>query len=161
MTIIAVYSPEEGKDKESKIFYQNLQEVLDKTNKNDIIMLAGDLNARVGNVPIQNVVGTNGEITKNINGNRLIDFASYNELKILNTFFKHKDIHKFTWRERGSHSIIDYVIVNRTATNLAQDVRVFRGSDVSSDHFLVVAKFILHARWKKTPEEKKDSRRKI
>ncbi|PSN41135.1 hypothetical protein C0J52_05209 [Blattella germanica] len=124
-------------------------------------MLAGDLNARVGNVPIQNVVGTNGERTKNRNGNRLIDFASYNELKILNTFFKHKGIHKFTWRERGSQSIIDYVIVNRKATNLAQDVRVFRGSDVSSDHFLVVAKFILHARWKKLLRKRKKQKKDL
>lgn len=96
MTIIAVYAPEKDREKESKIFYQNLQEVLDKTNNNDIIMLVGDFNAQVGNVPIQNVVGTNGERTKDRNGNHLIDFASYNELKILNTFYKHKDIHKIT-----------------------------------------------------------------
>lgn len=53
MTIIGVYSPEEGRVEETEQFYDNLQKVIDKTNANDYIVIAGDLNARVGNKPIK------------------------------------------------------------------------------------------------------------
>jgi len=42
----------------SNFFYEALQKILDKVNKNDYIMLIGDMNARVANI-----VGTNGEAT--------------------------------------------------------------------------------------------------
>jgi len=30
----------------------------------------------------------------------------------MNTFFKHKEIYKFTWEARGHNPIIDYFITN-------------------------------------------------
>ena len=51
-------------------------------------MISGDLNARVGNQPIANVVGTFGENCIPRNRKTLSEFASFNDLKITNTFFK-------------------------------------------------------------------------
>jgi hypothetical protein len=56
----------------------------------------GDLNARFGNNKIMKIVGTNGEPTVKNNGKKLIDFCTFNNMRIMNSFFKHKDIHKFT-----------------------------------------------------------------
>jgi len=56
-------------------------------NKNDSIMLIADMNARVGNNRVANIVCTNGEITLNSNGRKLIVFCTFNNLKIMNTFF--------------------------------------------------------------------------
>ena len=70
------------------------------------------MNARIRNNRVANIVGTNGEATLNSNGRKLIDFCTFNNLKIMNTFFKHKEIHKFTWEARGRKSIIDYFITN-------------------------------------------------
>lgn len=64
ITIFAIYAPESGREGDSKIFYNELQEQIDKINKNDAIILAGDFNGRVGDTPIQNVVGSNGEKVK-------------------------------------------------------------------------------------------------
>jgi hypothetical protein len=50
-------------------------------NKNDYIILAGYFNAKVGNTAIQGVVGTMGEPVSNTNGQNLIDFASFMNLK--------------------------------------------------------------------------------
>ena len=75
-------------------------------------MLKGDVNARVGNNRVINIVGTNGEATLNNNGRKLIDFCTFNNLKTMNDFFKHKELHKFTWEARGHKSIIDYFITN-------------------------------------------------
>jgi len=64
-------------------------------------MLIGDMSTGVGNNRVANIVGTNEEATLNNNSRKLIDFCALNNLKIMNTFFKHKEIHKFTWEARG------------------------------------------------------------
>ena len=48
-----------------------------------------------------------------MNHNRaaLRDFCTFNELKITHSFYRHKDIHKFTWEARGTKSVIDYIII--------------------------------------------------
>jgi len=48
--------------------------MLDKMNKNIYIILIGDMNARVGNYRVSNIVGTNEEATLNSNGRTLLDF---------------------------------------------------------------------------------------
>ena len=58
------------------------------------------MKTRVGNNRAANIVGTNGEATLNSNGTKLIDFCTFSNLKIMNTFFKHKEIHKLTWEAR-------------------------------------------------------------
>ena len=40
---------------------ETLQKILDKANKNDSLVLIGDMNARVGNNELTNVVGANRE----------------------------------------------------------------------------------------------------
>jgi len=52
------------------------------------------MNARVGNSRVSNIVGTNGEVTLNRNGRKLVVFWTFNNLKIMNTFFRHKEFHK-------------------------------------------------------------------
>jgi hypothetical protein len=68
------------------------------------------MNARVGNNRAANIVGTNGEVILNNNGKKLIDFCTINNLKLMNTFFKQREIHQFTWEARGQKSIVDYFI---------------------------------------------------
>jgi len=54
--IIGVYVPEEGREEETRRFYIQLQKEFDKCSKSDSLIITGDLNARVGNQPIPNVV---------------------------------------------------------------------------------------------------------
>jgi len=82
----------------------------------------------------------------------LRDFCAFNKLKITNSFYRHKDIHKFTWEARGTKSIIDYkIIYDRLKINI-EDTRVFRGSEIDSDHKLVENKLkidpITKTEWK-------------
>jgi hypothetical protein len=78
-----------------------LYNAIKNLNKNDMIMLMGDFNARVGNSKIEECIDTFGEQTCNRNGIKLIDFVVYNELKILNTMSDYNDSHKFTWEARN------------------------------------------------------------
>ena len=85
-TVLSLYAPEEGRTLDTIELYEELQKVINKSNKNDYLLLLGDLNGRVGKVPVHNIVGTEGETTLNNNGKRLIEFSVNNELRITNTF---------------------------------------------------------------------------
>jgi len=63
LPILGIYASTEGRDELNDEFYETLQKVLDKVNRNDYIMLIGDMNVRVGNNRVINIVGTNGEAT--------------------------------------------------------------------------------------------------
>jgi len=105
------------------------------------------MNARVGNNKVTNIVGTNGAATLNRNSRKLIDFCTFNNLKIINTFFKQKEIHKFTWEARGHKSIIDYFITIMKNSKVIQDFRVYRSNKIDSDHYLLWAKANFPPRW--------------
>ena len=124
--MLAVYVPAEGKTEQTEEFYKTLQDQIDKINKNDYIIVAGDYNSRVGKIPIDRILDTNGEITVNNNGHKLKEFASVNELKITKTFFRHKEIHKMTWSARGYRSIVDYVLTNKKLSSSVKYTSVLR-----------------------------------
>ena len=105
------------------------------------------MNARVGNNRVANIVGTTGEATLNSNGRKLIDFCTFNNLKIINTFFKHKEIHKFTWEARGHKSITEYFITNMKISKVIQDIRVYSSNGIDSDHYLICTKVNFPPRW--------------
>lgn len=148
MSITGTYAPEEGKEEESEKFYNLLQKHI-QANSKDHILLAGDLNARIGKEPIKNLIGIHGEEHLNNNGRQLRELVTMNSLKITNTFFKKRDINKFTWAARGYRSIIGYIIVNHTLAPRVMDTQVYRGRSVNTDHFLVKSKIQLWARWRK------------
>jgi len=64
LTLLAVCAPEEGKTEQTEEFYDTLQDQIDKK---DYTVIARDYNARVGNIPIDRILGRNGEITTNSN----------------------------------------------------------------------------------------------
>jgi len=77
----------------------------------------------------------------------------------MNSFFKHKDIHKYTWCARGTKSIIDYAIANEKTAKLVKDIRVYRGAELNTDHFLLCTKLQFLPRWKKSKNCNKFNRR--
>ena len=94
--IIVGYGPNEDAAKEEREeFYQQLQTVIDNTKANQEILILGDMNARVGNKNDSHcgVIGKEGESVETPNGDMLLDLCIRNNLKIANTFFKHKDIY--------------------------------------------------------------------
>ena len=72
--------PTEGTEELSEEFYETLQKILDTVNNSDYILLTGDMNTRVGNNKVTNIVGTNGETALNNNDKKLIDFCTFSNL---------------------------------------------------------------------------------
>ena len=86
------------------------------------------------------VIGQHGDPDINKNGRCLLQFCATNGLCIMNTFFQHKRIHKYTWDRDslGQRSLIDFCIVSADLFSTVSDVRVKRGAKLSTDHHLVV-----------------------
>ncbi|WP_435331512.1 hypothetical protein, partial [Klebsiella pneumoniae] len=87
----------------------------------------GDLNARVGDTAVEGVVGRYGVPGRNDSGEKMIGMCIEREMVIGNTFFKKKEIYKYTWvRQEGGRvvdrALMDYVVVSRNERGRLLDV---------------------------------------
>lgn len=140
--VIGVYGPNEDSPiAEKEKFLEALQDEIRKVKKHQELIIAGDLNGRVGRRDNDSTVGCFGEDTLNDNGERIIAICELNNLRITNGFYKHRNIHKYTWTQptKKLKSIIDYFITKKETTMKIKDVRVKRGMECGSDHLLLVA----------------------
>ncbi len=123
----------------------------------DVKILLGDLNAQIGDDRdgLEHTIGPHGSATHTSeNRYRLLSLCGMNGLCIGNTYFAHKTIHKKRWRSPNGNTSneIDYLCISNRWRSALRDVRVFRGADVGSDHYLVVIEIRL--RLKKLQAEK-------
>ena len=124
-------------------FYHQLQTAFKKRETRDLIMVIGDLDAKVGseNENREASMRAHGSGVMNENDEMFCDFCSSNGLVIRGTLFPHKKSHRLTWRSTDgtSENQIDHVAINRTWWSSLQDIRVKRSADVGSDNHQVVA----------------------
>jgi len=155
IVVVGVYAPTDDAEVLVKDqFYEALTQVLTKINPQKEIFILGDLNARTGCCVNSVIVGRYGEKVLNDSGQRLIDLCQTLSLRIMNGFFPHKMIHKYTWSQpkRKLTSIIDYVIQRQNSPLKIKDVKVHRGPECGSDHFMVRASVLVDFR----PSRKKE-----
>ena len=161
LTLIHTYAPTEDAEEQTKDeFYMRLQDVLDKRNKHDMLIVTGDMNAKVGSESqdYERVMGKHGLGRRNNNGERLCEMCDMNELVITGTLFPHKDIHKATWvsPDGKTKNQIDHTLINKRFRNSVQNTRAYRSADIGSDHYLVCTTIKL--RLKNKPKENKNTR---
>ena len=70
---------------------------MDGLSTRNYVVVLGDLNARVGDGELEGVAGKYGVSGENESGERLLDMCVEQELAIGNSFFKKKEINKYTW----------------------------------------------------------------
>ena len=78
-------------------FYEDLQNLLELTPKNDVLFTVGDWNSKVGSQEIPGVTGKFGLAMQNEAGQRLIEFCQENALVIANTLFQQHKRRLYTW----------------------------------------------------------------
>jgi len=90
-------------------------------------------------------MGRNGLGNRNENGEMFIDLCANYEMIIGGSLFPHKDIHKATWVAANHHTSnqIDHITISKKWRRSLLDMRSYRGADVASDHYLVVAQLKL------------------
>ena len=151
LTIIQCYAPTEMSEEEDKDnFYEALQREVDATPRHDVLMVFGDMNAKVGsdNTGREGIMGKHGLGNINDNGERFSEFCTNNSLVIGGTIFPHKTVHKQTWISPDTHTKnqIDHFTINKKWRSSLVDLRAYKGSDVNSDHHLLIAKVKLKLR---------------
>jgi endonuclease/exonuclease/phosphatase family metal-dependent hydrolase len=119
------------------------------SNKRDIKIVMGDLNAKVKtkNERLEDVMGRHGTNGINENGEIFIDFCSSQELTIGEILF----IHTWVSPDLRTENQTDHIAISQSFKRSLIDVRTKRGPDIGSDHHLVVASF----RFKITANKKK------
>ncbi|XP_078024442.1 uncharacterized protein LOC144463575 [Epinephelus lanceolatus] len=127
-----------------------LQRTVSKVPQHDMLLVMGDVNAKVGagNDNCDRAVGRHGCGVRNNNGQRLVDFCLENNCVVGGTIFPHKSIHKLTWRSPDGITTnqIDHILIKGKWRRSLRDVRVCRGADANSDHYLVTANITLKLR---------------
>ena len=93
--MIQVYIPtNNAKEAEIEWFYEDLQDLLELTHKQDVLFIIEDCIVKVGSQEISGVTGKFSLGVQNEKGERLIEFCQENALVIANTLFQqHKTLH--------------------------------------------------------------------
>ena len=113
ITVTQVYAPTSNTEEaEVEWFYENLQDFLELTPKQDVLFIIEDWNAKVGSQEILRVTGKFGLGGQNEAGQRLTDIFQENTLVIANTLFQQHKRRLYTWTSRhGQHqNQIDHIL---------------------------------------------------
>ena len=141
ISIIQVYAPTaDSSEDDIELFYEQLDEAKRQCKSQDIIIVMGDLNAKVGSEEIEQVSGKYGLGVINERGERWADWCKANNQVIMNTWFKNHKRRLWTWKHPGdrTRNQIDYVTINHRFRNSVQNAKAYPGADCDSDHNPVV-----------------------
>ncbi|KAI5726708.1 hypothetical protein M8J76_007273 [Diaphorina citri] len=145
---ISCYAPTDVQvDNVKEAFYEDLRSMIRNIPKTYGIIIAGDLNARVGTDYNQwkGVIGRHGLGSTNNNGLRLLELCALEELTIINTCFQLKNKYKGTWKHPRSKKwhMIDHILVRTARKNNVKRCRVMRGAQCETDHYMMRATILL------------------
>ena len=125
LTIIQCYTPTNEAEEDKGDWYEQLQQAVSRVPQHDMLLIMGDINAKVGddNSKCGRAMGRHGCGVMNNNGERLVDFC-LNNCVIGGTIFPHKSIHKLTWKspDGSTFNQIDHILINGKWRRSLQDV---------------------------------------
>lgn len=149
---ISAYAPTETASESTKDeFYEDLNEVLTSIPRHTIIILAGDLKARLGKdsrSTNSRVIGNDcyHEFT-NENGQRLIDLCDAMDLRPTNTHFANRRSRLSTYKDpNGNYFQLDHIMINMKWWKSIKNCRSYNTIDIMSDHKILSANFKLSLR---------------
>ena len=105
-TVIQIYAPtSNAEEAEVERFYEDLQDLLELTQKKDVLFIIGNWNTKVGSQEIPGVTDKFGLRVQNEAGQRLTEFCQENALVIANTLFQQHKRQLYTWMDITRWSI--------------------------------------------------------
>ena len=149
ISLIQCYAPTaDNNDDEIDKFYEKLDEAIKQCRSQDIRIIMGDFNAKVGGQRDGRAVGPFGLGQRNERGSRLVEWCTANRFVITNTWFQHHMKNLYTWRSPGDtcRNQIDYIMINERFRNAIKGVRTYPGADCDSDHNLLMSKLCINLR---------------
>jgi len=142
-------------------FYQQIHETITTVRKRDVIIVMGDMNAKVGpnNEGLEHVMGRHGIGNMNENGELFSKLCASCDLIIGCTIFPQKTCHRVSWvsPDNITENQIGHLAISKRFRRSLLDVRNKRGADIGSDHHLMIAdfRFKILATRKKTEKRRK------
>ena len=126
ITVIQVYAPTSNAEEAIvEWFYEDLQDLLELTTKEEVLFIIGDWNAKVRRQETPGITGKFGLGVQNEAGQRLIEFCQENALVIANTVFQQHKRRLYTWTSPdGQHrNQIDYVLCSQRWRSFIQSAK--------------------------------------
>jgi len=158
LNIIVVYAPTaEAEEKDIDQFYCELNEVMKGCKSQEITIVMGDWNAKIGEGQENDVVGRFGLGQRNDRGDRMADWCTENGMVITNTLFQCHFRKRYTWTQPGDRAKnqIDFILINKRFRNAVKNSHAYPGADIQSDHNPVVAKVRLSLNRIQKPQNKR------
>ncbi|XP_042883267.1 uncharacterized protein LOC122260182 [Penaeus japonicus] len=125
-------------------FYETIEEAKGQCKSQEIIIVMGDLNAKVGQDQGDGdgIIGKHGLGIRNERGDRWVQWCKRHNQIITNTCFQDHPRRLWTWRSPGGNikNQIDYITINSRFRNAVKHSKAFPGADCGSDHIPVICK---------------------
>ena len=143
ISFIEVYaSITKATDEEVEEFYDHIRTALEISQREDIMFVAGNFNAKVGADSFcPEVCGRYGLRMQNDKRERLLNFCRDHDLFITNTAFKHHESRRYTWQSPGGgyRNQTDFILVKNCCKICVENSRAYPGPDCWLDINLVGA----------------------
>lgn len=152
INLIQVYAPTENKDdNEIEDFYNQIKQIQKATKNNEVNIILGDFNAKIGSGRVLDIVGEYGLGNRNERGDRLVQFCQEENMMVTNTWFKLPPRRLYTWvspqdnpkNNKIVRNQIDFILINKRFRNCVKSAKTYPGADVGSDHNPVVVRMQL------------------
>ena len=143
ISIIQAYAPTSASTEEDiEAFYETLEKAKEQCKSQDIIIMMGDFNARVGKQREGHIVGEHGLGIRNERGETFVRWCQANEQVITNTWFEQHPRKLWTWKspDNVTKNQIDYITINNRFRNSVQQSKSYPGADCGSDNNPVICK---------------------
>ncbi|XP_014670792.1 PREDICTED: uncharacterized protein LOC106811605 [Priapulus caudatus] len=141
LTFLSVYAPQVGlSDVVKDQFYDQLRATAAKVPASELLVPCGDWNGHVGRdgTGFREVHGGYGLGVRNVEGERILEFAVANDLVVGNTCFKKRECHLVTYQSGGISTQIDYILFRCNLHKLIVNVKTIPGEECATQHRLLV-----------------------
>jgi hypothetical protein len=147
--VISAYAPQIGINESVKMqFCEELDAVVSSVPISEKLFIGGDLNGHVGSIRVgfDGIHGGFGCVSRNQEGEGILNFALAYDLIVANTLFR-KRVSRLVTFSSGQHcSQIDFIIMRRDDRHACLDCKVILEECVVPQHKLVVADFRFRVR---------------
>ena len=148
-------------DEETDNFYNTIDKILEKQTYYIIVM--GDFNAKVGGQTntSERATGCIGLGQRNERGDTLVEWATSNNFKIMNTQFEKKAGRRWTWRspDGNTKNEIEYIMTDKPS--MVTDLTVINRVNNGSDHRLAMGSITLNTRAERRKLLNKNKRTRV